>query len=138
MSENKTRPSDDSVEAYLESVPDPAHRQDARTVCELMNRVTGEQPALWGSMVGFGRYRYKYDSGREGEWFAAGFAPRGRETVVYLLADAADREQLLARLGKHRVGKSCLYIRRLADVDLAVLEQLVRSSLQALRERYPD
>ena len=139
MNENKTRPSSQSVDRFLNEVPDPVRREDALKLCDLMQRVTGEEPELWGgSMIGFGRYRYKYDSGREGEWLAAGFAPRAKEQVVYLLGDAPDREQLLAKLGKHRIGKSCLYIKRLADVDMDVLETLVRSSLKALRERYPD
>lgn len=89
-------------------------------------------------MIGFGRYRYRYESGREGEWLATGFAPRAKELVVYLMADSPQREQHLGRLGKHRIGKSCLYIKRLADVDIDILDQLIRSSLQALRERYPE
>lgn len=89
-------------------------------------------------MIGFGRYTYRYESGREGEWLATGFAPRAKELVVYLMADSPQREQQLASLGKHRTGKSCLYIKRLGDVDIDVLEQLIRSSLQALRERYPE
>ncbi|MGI8704507.1 MAG: DUF1801 domain-containing protein [Sphingomicrobium sp.] len=138
MSENKTRPSSESVEAFLDKIPDADRRDGARTLCRLMQRVTGEEPVLWGgSMIGFGRYRYKYESGREGEWLATGFAPRAKELVVYLMADSPDREQLLARLGKHRVGKSCLYIKQLADIDLEVLEALIRSSLQALSELYP-
>lgn len=139
MSENKTRPSSRSAEDYLDSVSDPVRREDARALCEMMKRVTGEEPVLWGgSMVGFGKYRYRYESGREGEWLATGFAPRAKELVVYLIADAPNRQDLLARLGKHRTGKSCLYIKRLPDVNLDVLEALIRKSLGALRDRYPD
>ena len=139
MSDNKTRPSSRSAEDYLDKVADPVRREDALALCEMMKRISGEQPVLWGaSMIGFGKYRYRYDSGREGEWMAIGFAPRAKELVIYLMAEAPDREQLLARLGKHRTGKSCLYVKRLSDVDEQALEALVRGSLAALRERYPD
>ena len=139
MNENKTTPSSGSAEDYLNSVSDPGRREDALALWRMMKRITGEEPVLWGgSMIGFGKYRYRYDSGREGEWLATGFAPRAKELVVYLMTNSADREELLGRLGKHRTGKSCLYIKRLLDVDMGVLEALVRSSLRALRERYPD
>ena len=139
MNENKTRPSGESVEAFLDKIADSGRREDSRALCSLFRRVTGEEPELWGgSMVGFGRYKYRYESGREGEWLATGFAPRAKELVVYLMADSPQREQQLASLGKHRSGSSCLYIKRLADVDIDILEQLIRSSLQALRERYPE
>ena len=138
MSENKTRPSNDGVDDYLQGIRDPVRREDALALCEFMRRVTGEEPELWGgNMIGFGRYRYKYDSGREGEWLATGFAVRAKELVVYLMADAPDRGELLEQLGKHKIGKSCLYIKRLSDVDMDVLEKLVRTSLGALRDRYP-
>jgi hypothetical protein len=139
VAQNKTKPTGEDVSTFLDRVPDPGRREDARALCELMARVTGEEPVLWGgSMVGFGSYRYKYDSGREGEWLATGFAPRAKELVVYLMAETPDREQLLARLGKHRIGKSCLYIKALSAVNCAVLAELVRGSLRELRERYPD
>ena len=139
MNQNKTKPSEESVDAYLGSISNPDRRQDAQALASLMEQVTGEQPELWGgSMIGFGRYRYRYESGREGEWLATGFAPRAKELVVYLLADVPDRDQLLARLGKHRIGKSCLYIKRLSEIDMNVLGSLIRGSLKALRERYPD
>ena len=139
MNENKTRPSSESVQAYLDAVAEPGRRENARALCSLFRRVTGEEPELWGgSMFGFGRYKYRYESGREGEWLATGFAAGSNGLVVYLMADSPQSEQQLARLGKHRTGKSCLYLKRLADVDIGVLEQLIRSSLQALRERYPE
>jgi hypothetical protein len=104
-----------------------------------MERVTGEPPLLWGyGIVGFGRYRYRYESGREGEAGVAGFSPRAKELVVYLPADPPDKDALLARLGKHKIGKCCLYIKRLSDVDESVLEQLVAGAAKAIKERYPD
>jgi hypothetical protein len=103
-----------------------------------MERATGEPPAMWGSnIVGFGRYHYRYESGREGDAAPVGFSPRAKELVIYLAADAADREALLGRLGKHRTGKSCLYVKRLEDVDRGVLQALVAASVAAVRERYP-
>ena len=136
---NKTVATAQSAAAFLDGVPDGQRRDDARQLCRLMERVTGEHPTMWGaSIVGFGRYRYRYDSGREGEWAATGFSPRAKELVVYLMADAADRDALLGRLGRHKVGKSCLYIKRLADVDMTVLETLITRSLAAVRDRYPD
>ena len=138
MAENKTESTGEDATAFLDRMADPERREDAKALCAMMQRITGEPPLMWGSsMVGFGRYRYKYESGREGEWLATGFSPRAKELVVYLMVDAPDRDELLARLGKHRVGKSCLYIKRLSDVDAAALEALVRGSLKALRERYP-
>ena len=102
-----------------------------------MKRATGAEPKMWGpSIVGFGSYHYVYESGREGDAPIVGFAPRGREMTLYVLADFARRDALLAKLGKHRTGKSCLYIRRLADVDLAVLEKLVAASVADRKKRY--
>lgn len=139
MNQNKTQPNRASVQAFVSSIEDDGRREDARLLIGLLSRVTGEEPRMWGDqMIGFGSYHYRYDSGREGDWLATGFAPRKRETVIYLMADAPDRDQLLANLGKHRTGKSCLYVRRLSDIDLKVLEKLVRGSLLALRERYPQ
>ena len=139
MAENKTTFTGADVARFIESVPDAGRREDAKRLCGLIERAIGEPPRMWGpTIVGFGHYRYRYDSGREGEAGVAGFSPRGRELVVYLPADPPDRDALLARLGKHKAGKSCLYIKRLADVDEAVLEQLIVGGARAIKERYPD
>ncbi|PAX07590.1 DUF1801 domain-containing protein [Sphingomonas lenta] len=127
----------EDVESLLAGVTPPERQTDARAVAALMGRVSGEPAAPWGSMIGFGRYRYRYESGREGEAFRIGFAPRKSELVLYLLDDFARRDEMLARLGKHRTGKSCLYVKRLADVDAGVLEQLVAASWRHMAEKYP-
>jgi hypothetical protein len=139
MAENKTTRTNVSVDDFLDAVPDPKRREDGKSLCALMERLLGEPPRMWGpSIVGFGRYRYRYDSGREGEAAVAGFSPRAKELVVYLPADPPDKEALLARLGKYKSGKSCLYIKRLEDVDLDALKQLVADSAKAIKQRYPD
>ncbi|MGI8561403.1 MAG: DUF1801 domain-containing protein [Luteimonas sp.] len=138
MSEPKTKPGKQSVAAFIKAVPDPQKRADSKTVLEMMRESTGCEPVLWGdSIVGFDRYRYKYESGREGEWPIVGFAPRKQALVLYIMPGFADCEDLLGKLGKHTTGKSCLYIKRLADVDLDVLDALIRASVAAMRERHP-
>lgn len=127
----------DEVESLLAGVTPPERQADARAIAATMARVSGEEPARWGSMVGFGRYHYRYDSGREGDAFRIGFAPRKTELVLYLMDGFAERDALLARLGKHRTGKSCLYLKRLSDVDAAVLERLVEASWSHMAEKYP-
>jgi Domain of unknown function (DU1801) len=131
----KTTPTAADVEAFLARVPSDTRRDDARALCALLGDVTGEPPVLWGtSIVGFGSYHYRYDSGREGDWPLAGFSPRKAHLVVYLTGGFADRHhRLLAKLGPHKAGKGCLYIKRLADVDLGVLRDLVERSLRVLR-----
>ena len=131
MSGPKTRPTDADVGAYLESVPDPRRRDEAKTVCRLMQEVTGEVPVMWGTgIVGFGNVRLRYASGRELDWPVVGFSPRKAATTVYLTDGFEQREDLLARLGPHSTGKSCLYLKRLADVDLEVLRALIAESAQ--------
>lgn len=138
MAEQKTRPGDASVAAFLDSIPDETRRGECRTVLRIMQRVTKNKPVLWGTgMVGFGRYRYTYASGHSGEWFVTGFAPRKRELTVYLMCGFDDVGDLLAKLGRHKMGKSCLYIARLAEVDLKVLEALIETSVKQLRRKYP-
>ena len=139
MAEIKTKPTEVSVDAFLEGVADPHRREDAKRVIAMMERHSGHKPAMWGpSIIGFGRYHYKYDSGHEGDMCRIGFSPRAKELVLYVLTQAADQPALLERLGKHRTGKSCLYIKRLADVDESVLEALVAKSLAHMREKYPE
>ena len=130
MAENKTKPTEASVEEFLSSVPDDRRRADARTLLDLMRDVTGAEPRMWGpSIIGFGDYHYRYESGREGDWFLAGFSPRKANLVVYIMSGFPRHAELMAQLGKHRTGKSCLYINKLDDVDLDVLRELVRRSV---------
>jgi hypothetical protein len=137
MAEAKTRPSDSSIQDYLASRASGEQLADAKALATLLQRVSGEQPRMWGpSIVGFGSYRYPLASGKLGESCASGFAVRGKELVVYLVAEGPDQPALLARLGKHKLGKACLYFKRLADLDLKVLEKLVASSLAEVRRRH--
>lgn len=137
MATLKTAPTDASVEAFLGTVEDEARRDDCRTVLDLMQRVTGEPPQMWGdSIVGFGSYHYVYDSGREGDWFLTGFSPRKRSLTLYIMAGFDRYDELMERLGKHKTGKSCLYVNRLSDIDMDVLEELVRQSVEHMRKTY--
>lgn len=137
MSDLKTKPTDASVSAYLDAIPDKARRADCRTILEMMQRITGEPARMWGkSMVGFGSYHYVYDSGREGDWFLTGFAARKNDLTLYVMAGFDRYDELMQKLGKFKTGKSCLYIKRLADIDPAVLEELVTASVQHMEARY--
>lgn len=137
-STDKTAPTAADVGAYLAAKASPAQRGDVDALMALLARVSGEQPVMWGpSIVGYGAYRYTYESGRSGTSCLVGFAIRGREIVVYLVPDWDGGTDLLARLGKHKMGKGCLYLKTLADVDVAVLEQLISGSMQELKRRHP-
>ena len=139
MSELKTKPNDGSVREFLDRVEDPARRKDCQDVLEMMRRVTGSEPKLWGTgMIGFGQYHYKYASGTEGDWPLAGFASRKDSLTLYIMAGVERFPALLEKLGKHKIGKGCLYLKRLSDVDRDVLERLVRSSVEHLREQYGE
>lgn len=143
MAGQKTVPTSTDIESFISAIADERRRADAQTLVGLMGRVTGEPPVLWGSMVGFGRYHYKYASGHEGDTFRIGFAPRRNEFSIYLnCLDAGEKTGeaagLFARLGKHRLGKGCLYVKRLADVDLEVLEDLTRLSIATIERMYPS
>ncbi len=108
-------------------------------IMELIGRLSGEKPVIWGdSMIGFGSYHYKSASGREGDWFRAGFAPRKQNISIYIMAGFAKFHDLMEQLGKHKTGGSCLYINKLADIDKAVLEELIQRSLDTMREQYPQ
>lgn len=134
MAENKTRPTDSSIEDYIASRANEQQRSDCQELMALLEKMTQQPPKMWGpSIVGYGTYRYTYESGRTGEAPVAGFAIRGRELVVYLLAEGDRQQLLLSKLGKHKLGKSCLYFKRLADLDRAVLEQLVANSVAEVR-----
>ena len=131
MAELKTKRNKGDVEAFLNSVQDEKKRQDSFTVLELMKKVTGKQPEMWGdSIVGFGSYHYKYASGREGDWMLTGFSPRKQNLTVYIMPGFDKYDQLLSKLGKHSTGKSCLYIKKIEDVDLDVLKELVKQSVE--------
>ena len=135
--ENKTKPTDASVEDYIASRANAQQRTDCRELMALLKKVTRHSPRMWGpSIVGYGSYRYTYESGRTGEAFLAGFAIRGRELVVYLLTEGEEQRALLSKLGKHRIGKVCLYFKQLADLDRSVLEKLVVGSVADVRQRY--
>ncbi len=135
MAELKTKPNDGSVEAFLNRVPDETKRRDAFTVLELMRQATGEEPVMWGdSIVGFGSYHYKYASGREGDWFLIGFSPRKQNLTLYIMDGFDGYDALLQDLGKHRTGKSCLYIKRLEQIHLPVLEELIQRSVRHMVE----
>ncbi|MFZ4687837.1 MAG: DUF1801 domain-containing protein [Polymorphobacter sp.] len=137
-SENKTKATVVDPEAFIDSVADPVQRADAHAICALMERLSGEPAAMWGpSIIGFGRYRYRYDSGREGESPRIGFSPRKGQTVFYLNDGYGDRADQLARLGKYSTGKSCLYVKRMSDIDIGVLEEMIRGSLAWMAEKYP-
>ena len=134
MSNLKTTRNDGDVRAYLESVANKQRRQDALTMLELMREITGEEAEMWGeSIVGFGSYRYRYASGRQGDWFLTGFAPRKQALTLYIMPGFERYEALLAKLGKHKIGKSCLYISKLADVDEDVLKEIIAASVERMR-----
>lgn len=133
----KTKQTDASVAAFLDSVTDDDRRPDCLTVLALMQDVTKSAPKIWGSnMIGFGNYHYKYESGREGDWFITGFSPRKQNLTLYIMAGFDRYDALLAKLGKFKTGKSCLYFKRLSDVDLDVLRQLVAASVKHMRQQY--
>jgi len=139
MAELKTKPTSVSADAFLDAVADPQRREDAQKLRAMMERLSGERAVLWGpSIVGFGVYHYKYDSGHQGEMARIGFSPRARELVLYLAGGFPGHQALMDRLGKYRTGTSCLYIKRLADVDMEVLEALAVESLAYMRKKYPD
>ena len=134
MAENKTKATGASVEAYLAAIEDEARRKDCKVLAKMMAGATKEKPKMWGtSIVGFGSYHYKYPSGHEGDTCLTGFASRKGDITLYLGAEALAQKPLMSKLGKHKVGKGCLYIRSLADVDVTVLEKLVTGSVAKLK-----
>ncbi len=130
MAELKTKPTKQSVEVFLNSVEDEKKRQDCLTILEIMKQITKAEPQMWGtSMVGFGTYHYKYESGREGDWFVAGFSPRKQNLTLYIMAGLSLYDELISKLGKFKIGKSCLYIKKIEDVDLPTLKELITQSV---------
>jgi hypothetical protein len=139
MADNKTKPTNLSVAAFIDKLADRTRRADAKTLVQLMQSAAGENPKMWGpSIIGFGSYHYRYDSGREGDMPVIAFSPRKAATVLYNMTGFSDSETLRAKLGKHTTGKGCLYIKKLADVDQQVLEALIVKSVAAVRARYPS
>ncbi len=138
MAEAKTKPTAVSVEAFIEAVEHPGRREDARAMLKLMSEISGEPAVMWGpSIVGFGRYHYRYDSGHEGDAPLLGFSPRKANLVLYMAAYHDERADFLSRLGKHKSGQSCVYVNRLSDVDMDVVAEMARWTIKTTRERFP-
>lgn len=137
MAENKTQATNASVPAFLKSVENPKRREDAKTIKALMDKITGWKAKMWGpSIVGYGQYHYRYDSGREGDFMVTGFSPRKQALTVYIMPGFSNYDDLMAKLGKHKTGRSCLYINKLEDVDMKVLEALIRKSIAYMKKKY--
>ena len=137
MAENKTKVTKASVTEFIKAIDDRQMRADARKVAAMMRKATGKRAKMWGSsMVGFGTYHYRYASGREGEFMITGFAPRKQALTVYIMPGFTPFGKLMARLGKYKTGKSCLYIKRLSDIDESVLERLIDESVEHMRKKY--
>ncbi|MEE9417655.1 MAG: DUF1801 domain-containing protein [Acidimicrobiales bacterium] len=137
MAENKTQSTEVSPHDFVAAVEHPTRRADAEVLLEMMTRATGCAPKMWGpSIIGFGRYHYKYDSGSEGDYLLSGFSPRKANLVLYIMPGYDDIDDQLKELGKHKLGKSCLYINKLADVDVDVLEQIVADGVARMRNNY--
>lgn len=135
MAELKTQPNDQSVEDFLNSVENDTKREDSFTILELMKEETGAEPIMWGDrIVGFGTYHYKYASGRDAEWFLTGFSPRKQNLTLYIMSGFEEYDDLLGKLGRHSTGKSCLYVKKLEDVDQDVLRELVSKSVEHMKE----
>ena len=137
MTELKTKPNDKDVLKFLKSVENQRRREDSLEMLKIMQEVTQEEPIMWGdSIVGFGSYHYKYKSGREADWLATGFSPRKQALTVYIMDGFDKYEELLKTLGKHKTGKSCLYINKLDDVDISVLKELIKESMKYVEENF--
>jgi hypothetical protein len=135
MTELKTKPTKQSVKDFVDAIRDEQQKKDCRTVSRIMKRITLANPKMWGpGMVGFGSYHYKYASGREGDWFLTGFAPRKQNLTLYIMSGFEKYSALLKKLGKHKIAKSCLYVKRLDDVDMDVLTQLIEDSVAYVRK----
>ena len=138
MADNKTKPTGESVNAFLDSVENEQRRKDAYQVLEMMREITGEEPKMWGpSMIGFGTYHYKYATGREGDAFIVGFSPRKAALTLYVLMEFDGYEALMSRLGKYTTSKACLYVKRLSDLDQDVLRELITQTYQHMKAQYP-
>jgi|SRR5215468_463456 len=136
MAELKTKQTEQSVERFLKGISDAARREDCIAVAEIMEEITGCEPKMWGtSIVGFGTQHYKYASGREGDWMLTGFSPRKQNLTLYITSGFDKYDDLMQKLGKHTVAKSCLYIKRLSDIDLSTLKKLIRNSVKEAKKK---
>lgn len=135
MSDLKTQKNDGDIFKFLENVDNQQRKEDSFKILSLMTKIVGEEPKMWGtSIIGYGSYHYKYESGREGDWFLTGFSPRKQNLTLYIMAGFDEYDDLMSKLGKHKTGKSCLYINKLSDIDMDVLEQLVTKSVAHMTE----
>jgi hypothetical protein len=138
MAELKTKPTNESVTTFLNSIKNEKKRRDSFTILDLMKEITREEPEMWGtSIIGFGRYHYKYASGREAEWFLVGFSPRVQSLTLYIMSGFDAYDDLLGKLGKYKTGKSCLYINKLEDVEPSILRELITESVAHMRKMDP-
>ena len=137
MTENKTKKTNQSVKDFLGLIEDEKKRKDCFALLEMMRAVTTDEPKMWGdSMVGFGTYHYKYDSGREGDWFVTGFSPRKQNLTIYIIPGFDHYDDLMQKLGKHKTGKSCLYVKSLEEIDTSVLKKLIGQSVKHMAKSY--
>lgn len=137
MYELKTKVNDADVKKFLETVDDDQKREDSFRVLDLMTKLTGKEPKMWGSsIVGFGTYKYTYASGHSGEWMVTGFSPRKTSLTIYLMMGFSENKDLMKKLGRHKTGKSCLYIKKLEDIDMKVLETLIKKDLKKMKDKY--
>ncbi|MDF1681736.1 DUF1801 domain-containing protein [Ponticaulis sp.] len=137
--ENKTKATSVSPESFIQTVEHDVRRADAKVLLDIFADVTQLVPRMWGpSIIGYGRYHYKYESGREGEFMMTGFSPRKANQVIYIMPGYTDHSAILDRIGKYKIGKSCLYINKLADIDLDVLRELISAGFEDMKSRYPD
>lgn len=137
MSNLKTKPEKTDPKDFIASVESNQKRRDAEKLLEIMTKITSEKPVMWGpSMIGFGSYHYKYESGREGDWFLTGFSPRKANLSIYIMAGFSRYDELMAKLGKYKTGVSCLYVKKLDDIELDVLKELIKQSLIYMKKKY--
>lgn len=137
MSDLKTKPNSKDVDTLIANIEKEGKREDSKKILEIMREITGRMPVMWGdSMIGFGSYHYKYDSGREGDWFITGFSPRKQNISIYIMSGFSDYEKLLKQLGKHKTGKSCLYINKLEDIDQDILREMITRSIEFMESKY--
>lgn len=135
MSDLKTKPTNHNVEAFLSNIDNEKRREDSFKILEIMRDISGEDAVLWGdSIVGFGSYHYKYASGREGDWMLTGFSPRKQNLTIYIMSGFDEYQELMERLGKYKTGKSCLYIKKLEDIDVKILKELIKKSIAHMKE----
>lgn len=138
MAAIKTKPTEQTVESFLDKTTNEKVRKDCMTIIKLMKKITGERPKMWGpSIIGFGNYHYKYESGHEGDMCITGFSPRKPNITLYVMGDYPEKDELLKKLGKHKASKACLYIKKLEDIDIAVLEKMISKSVEYVKKKYP-